>query len=91
MSRVCFKQNSVVGLSQHSIEDSNFSEVVFVSAQLSDDFDEEAGFHSSCHPFELWVWADEHKVVAMDNASQVARGVLEAAWAGFAAFEAHQC
>ena len=91
MSRVCFKQNSVVSPAQHSIEDSNFAEVVFVAAKLSNDFDEEAGFHSSLHPFELRVWADEYKVVAMDNTSQIARGMLEAAWAGFASFEAHQC
>ena len=91
MSRVCFQQNSVVCPAQHTVEDADFHEIGLVAPKLANDFDEEAAFHALFHPFEVWVGADEHKVVAMDNASQVARRMLESAWASFAALEAHQC
>ena len=91
MSRICFEQNALIGPAQHSIEDPNFTEVVCVAAKFADDLDEEADFHALLHPLELWVWADEDKVVSVHIASQVARSMSEAARASFAAFEAHQC
>ena len=90
MARVCFKQNAGGCPAQHTVEDADLPEIVLVASKLANDFDEDAGFHLSLDPLEFWVWASKHKVVAMDDASQVARDMLKATRAGFAALEAHQ-
>ena len=53
MPRIGFEQDSVVGPPQHSVENSNFSQVVFVAAEFAYDLDEEVGLHLLLDPLEL--------------------------------------
>ena len=82
MPGVCLILEAPGGPPQYAIEYPDLLQVPCIPPQLAHDLDQEALLHAGFDPCELGVRAREDKVVAVDDASQAAGGVVEAARAG---------